>query len=230
MESLLRTLESKYPRRIGNCALIQFLKDEYKDEFPPTLEGETKDGLSAYYRNSVYSVVLGRFDTIILYTQILKLEGHHAFGELITTITLDKETGIDDIVRFCTTNDNRRFYLVNKNIFVPGGEWRYAYARHGAAYMCIHSCSNFIELKPDDQIIDVSIPGKPIYGVYLMVQRIKDGEITRWIVESVPGITARLIEIDSPSETVSKSYFRDIFNLFKRNLSSKSYKRYDKLD
>ena len=230
MESLLRTLESKYPRRIGNCALIQFLKDEYKDEFPPTLEGETKDGLSAYYRNSVYSVVLGRFDTIILYTQILKLEGHRAFGELITTITLDKETGIDDIVRFCTTNDNRRFYLVNKNIFVPGGEWRFAYTRHGLTRTCIRCCNHFIELKPDDQIIDVSIPGKPIYGVYLMVQRIKDGEITRWIVESVPGITARLIEIDSPSETVSKNYFHDIFNLFKRNLSSKSYKRYDKLD
>ena len=230
MESVLRTLESKYPRKIKNCVLIQFLKDEYKKEFPPTWEGETKDGLSACYENTVYSVVLGRFDTIILYTNIMKIEGHRAFGELITTITLDKETGIDDVVQFCTTNDNRRFHLVNKNIFIPGGEWRFAYARHGSAYMCIHSCSDFIELKPDDQIIDVSIPGKPIYGVYMMVQRIKDGEITRWIVERMFGYIPRLIEIDSPSETVSKSYFRDLFNLFKRNLSSKSYKRYDKLD
>ena len=230
MDPVHRILTYKYPRMISNSALIQFLKNEYKEEYPDAWEGKAKDGLGAYYRNSVYSVVLGRFDTIILYTKILKEEGHRAYGELITTITLDKEMGIDDIVRFCTTNDNRRFYLVNKNIFVPGGEWRYAYARHGAAYMCIHSCSNFIELKPDDQIIDVSIPGKPIYGVYTMIQRIKDDEITRWIVEFGPGPTARLIEIDSTNETVSKSYFHDLFNLFKRNLSSKSYKRYDKLD
>ena len=230
MNPLFVTLESKYPRKIKNCALIQFLKNEYKAEFPDIREGVTKDGLSAHYGNSVYSVVLGHFDTIILYTNIVKKKELRAFGELITTITLDKEMGIDDIVQFCTTNDNRRFYLINKNIFVPGGEWCFACARHGLTYSCIDLCSHFIELKPDDQIIDVSMPGKPIYGVYIMVQRIKDDEIARWIVERIPGGTGRLIEIDSPSEMVSKNYFHDLFSLFKRGLSFKSYRRYDKLD
>ena len=74
------------------------------------------------------------------------------------------------------------------------------------------------------------MPGKPIYGVYIMVQRIKDDEITRWIVERIPGGAGRLIEIDSPSEMVSKNYFHDLFSLFKRGLSFKGYRRYDKSD
>lgn len=222
MTTKINPNEVKEYRRIKNSRLLQFINQECL-----TLMEHLPKPCTFNKNCTFFAIDEDNNNKIYTYTPFAKSKRcFNYIGEVILQIEIANIKQKQDIFDFCDTNKCLNFQLTN--IFFNFRENLWICSRYLLLETIIEEIEAIkYEFKHDDLIYSCILPGKPIRGIYYVVER-KNGDKIEQTIFDYNFIYPKIVKPQRPKKNIF-SFFSNLFFSNTKHTSNRNGNEYDKL-